>query len=282
LDSPKNDRYRDRQPLKAGDYIDVTVAAFRSEQKNGEKPAGSGAAAGTDSGSDKKNTNDAVVDTLKKAIPTLDIGDSKAALIRKIKFKINEIAEDGSLHLSFTRKSTNVDEHNAVDIAAVLPYEPQKREDEIATTDLTNIRWREVTDGQRTQRESDIWEDEYTLRLSGFSEARSKIALDLENKRQKLVEVKKQMENRLVAFGAERQTVAKEREKYEKLRSALEKEMRELKAELEKIRSIPEKPASENQKKDDAASPPKSAGAKAVTKEEGRESDAKLLKSETM
>ena len=61
------------------------------------------------------------------------------------------------------------------------------------------------------ERKSVNWEDEYSLRISGFDETKSKMAAGLEEKREQLKSVRDKLENELKSFDGERKLMTTER-----------------------------------------------------------------------
>ena len=82
------------------------------------------------------------------------------------------------------------------------------------------------------------WQDEYTLRISGFDEAKSKMAAELESKRQDLVKLRDQVRTRLETMGSERRQWAKERDSWIKKRAEDKVKMEQAGKEKEEQKAI--------------------------------------------
>ncbi|MBF0442443.1 MAG: hypothetical protein HQK54_11105 [Oligoflexales bacterium] len=77
---------------------------------------------------------------------------------------------------------------------------------------MADVRFSETTENDYLENNSLTWQDEYTLRLSGFSEAKSKMAMELERKKKDLAKAKEQLEIKIKNFASERRILTKERE----------------------------------------------------------------------
>jgi chromosome segregation ATPase len=126
------------------------------------------------------------------------------------------------------------------------------------TNDLVDVRWSEKTGQELATRQSSRWEDEYSLRLSGFREAKSKAAAEMEEQQRRLNDTKEALTQRLKNFSKERQAYTKERaEIFDKNTKQTEK-MNELetkvKEQQEEIATL--KPAEETVSEEDGAKKP--------------------------
>lgn len=202
LDDSRNYLYTDKGPFTVGTYLDVAVASSRSPVKE-------------EGASDKEvAAGDAVEDTLIKALPALEPSDEKATMIKKFKMKVAHRYPNGDVLALVERSSKSNLEDSDIVIQARIPYGRLTSEAPLTTDDLVAVRMIETTGGDTVERSSLSWEDEYTLRMSGFNEAKSKMALELDSKRSQLKRVKDQLRGRLEALGKERKTMAKERNKF--------------------------------------------------------------------
>ncbi len=160
---------------------------------------------------DKADKED-IDSTLIKAFPKLEPADAEPRLIKRFKMKIAKKLENGDVELVFDRRSLRNQSGHELIISAKAPYEKLLAGATLTTEDLTEIRWTETGEGDLVESESPLWEDEYSLRLSGFSEEKSKHALVLEEQRKQLLDIQKTLENRLKSFGNERREMTKQRE----------------------------------------------------------------------
>ena len=232
-----NELFKDKVPLKPGDLIDIKVASVHMDRKEGGKKDDKKDKEAKKSG--EKDTGDGgksdeVVDTMRHALPDLDMPEGQRPVMKYIKFRVLGVEDSGDVKLAYRRTSKNQTDDKEINITAILPKERLNQSDEVTTNDLTAIQWDETDAEQHIARSSDEWEDEYTLRLSGFSEARSRMALELEAKKQQLIEIRKQLDSKLSGFKSERMQLAKDRQKLEDTRQNMEKENRDLKAMAEK------------------------------------------------
>lgn len=193
-----------------GRYIRVKVTLNRQNEKGGSAPKEKEAKA-----KDSKETakGDDVEQELLKALPDLEPAQKgDPALIKAFKMRIEHRYSNGDVLATFTRKSTSHAQSGQVVLQARIPYEHLVSGEDVTTDDLTEVRLSEWTGGEQLERVSSGWEDEYALRLSGFTEAKSKAAQDLEDKRAKLKEAGDKLETRMKSFGEERRQMAKQRE----------------------------------------------------------------------
>ena len=112
----------------------------------------------------------------------------------------------------FRRRSVSGDQAHEIRFIARIPFSSISSGEPLSTNDLTAIEWVESSDGVVTERKSVGWEDEYSMRISGFDEIRSKSAMALEEKRKQLLDVRNRLDSRLKTFSDERNQLAKQRE----------------------------------------------------------------------
>lgn len=183
---------------------------------------------------------------LLKALPNLDPGATavdKPTLVKSFKSQVIDIRDNGDVVVAYHRRSIRADQAADLLIKAVVPYEALTDRDNITTAKLEDIQLRESQDGDLIERMSSNWEDEYTLRMSGFDEAKSKSALALEDQRNQIKEAKGKVVAQIKSLGNERNTMAKERQGLldakkkddEKIKS-LEEQIKERDAEIEKLK----------------------------------------------
>lgn len=220
-------------PLAPGSAVLVKVASKAGAKGEGETAGDSRGAAGGPAAGDVGADLEAII----KSLPNLDAGSANPPLVKQFRMIVTRILDNGDYEGVYKRVSQSGSESNAFEINARIPREVAVNRGDVSTTDLSDVTFFESRDGALTTRESSEWEDEYTLRLSGFTEARSQAALDLEGKRQQLDEAKKKVETKLQTMGAERRQVAKERETLAKEKNELDQKMRQLNEELETLRS---------------------------------------------
>ena len=238
--SGNNELFRDNIPLRPGDIVDIRIASMRMEKKEGlgieDKKSKDTKKPGEKESPSESGKSDEVVDAMRKALPDLDMPAGQFSALKFVKFRVMEVDDSGNAKVAYRRASQNQTDNKEILVTAVLPKERMAKNDGPSTNDLTVVKWDETDAGQRIERSSDQWEDEYTLRLSGFSEARSRVALELEAKKQQMMEIRKQLETKLIGFKAEREQLSKDRLKLDDMRQNMEKENRELKAQAEKAK----------------------------------------------
>jgi hypothetical protein len=207
VDDERNYLFAARGPLIVGRFIDVDVNSNRlvekpAEGKIPEKSVGDAAKA-------EKNNDD----ELMKSLPNLEPSSPDARPIHRFKMKIAHRFPNGDVLAIAERESVASQNQNNLSIQARIPYDRLISGSPISTDDLTEITMNESSDGEAIDRRSATWEDEYTLRMSGFNEANSKVAARLDQQRDQLRKIRDELKNRLIALGKERETMAGERNK---------------------------------------------------------------------
>jgi chromosome segregation ATPase len=148
-----------------------------------------------------------------EALPTFAPSSEKAKPITKIRFKVLKKLPNGDALVETYRTSKNKYESNQIRAKARIPSEKIQSNDLITTADLQDVEFFQFENSQSTERESIGWEDEYTLRFSGFNEAKSKAALELERKRKELMDLRDRLQQRIGNVSKERTKVAADRMK---------------------------------------------------------------------
>jgi len=193
-------------PVSVGRFISFNVVSKRIDKKPGS-------AAGVD-GAEKKSGGDEITNELLSALPDLSPSEpGEKSALKRIDMRIAHRYENGDALVTLQRTSIVDGEANEISISGRVPYDRLISGKQLTTDDLNEVKFNESNEGQLSERYSSAWEDEYTLRLSGFNEASSKIAMDLESKRQRLDEVKDRVKGQIESMSKERQKVADERER---------------------------------------------------------------------
>jgi hypothetical protein len=191
----------DNMPIGVGSTITLFVKEVR----------------GGDSG-DSSNQNlkeedaDALTKELLDGLPNLAPEEgSNRKTITKIQTKVVERLKNGDLVVEAQRSSEALGKVNHLFFRATVPSDKLKNSSSAAITDLVDVTFQEQDRTGYSERRSSGWEDEYTLRYSGFVEVPSKLARRLEGDRQSLLSMRKRLENRVHSFKNERDKIAKER-----------------------------------------------------------------------
>ncbi|RYZ55392.1 MAG: hypothetical protein EOP07_14310 [Proteobacteria bacterium] len=218
LKNPDTYLFTDAPRGELGEFLDVFVTVNRSE-----KPATPAAAP-----ADPAAKGKAVQDELIAALPKLEPAIADAKMPSLIKMKVVRKMENGDIIVEAARASQNEWEANSQRATARIPHAKITGRADISTADLADVHWSESVNGTMTERESNTWEDEYSMRWAGFDEARSKVALDLENKRKDLEKVKDRLKDKIVNVGRERNKLAAEKDKVDVLRREAEDKLNDL------------------------------------------------------
>ena len=210
LNDPRAYLFGFERPIEVGMFLDVKIASNRADQK-GESNAASAEPGGA-TPTDSKDAKGVDEESLLKSLPNLEPGGkNKPVLLKSVKMQILERFDNGDVLVMYRRRSIREGQGAAVDVTARVPAEALARVDNITTQDLADVDWRESFNGDAVERKSANWEDEYSLRLSGFDETKSKDAIGLDEKREQLKNVRDKLENEMKGFSGERQKFSKER-----------------------------------------------------------------------
>jgi hypothetical protein len=238
-DNERNYLFTPTGPLNVGRFVKIQVVANRQgerkkdgtakgkdKDKDKEKDkAGKGAKAGAGKGDgdgkgDGKGGDELEAELL-KALPDLEPAEKgEIPLLKDFKMQIVHRYENGDVLAMLDRKSQYEDHTNEVTVQARIPYDRLASGDDLTTEDLLDVHMLQSHAGELADRHSSGWEDEYSLRLSGFSEAKSKVAMELEDQRKKLKEADEKAETKIKAFGEERRQFAKQRDELNQKKAA--------------------------------------------------------------
>ncbi|MFW7377894.1 MAG: hypothetical protein ACOH5I_03680 [Oligoflexus sp.] len=224
LDNPQNYLFYDKPRGDPGDVLNVFV-------RSSNTPTDEASTAAANPGGAELSPEQLEQDLL-AALPQLTPGEDKPPMITKIPFKVMRRLANGDAIVEYFRSSKNQTESNAIKIQARLPRHILQSNKAILTSDLRDVSWYQNQKQQLTERQSLNWEDEYTLRLSGFEEAKSQEALQLESKRKELVQLRDRLRQRIISLGQEKQLVVKERDRVGQMKNEIEKKIGDLESEV--------------------------------------------------
>ncbi len=232
LYNPEDERnwlFTSTGPLNVGRFLTIKLASNRQDPAaKGKDPKAAVAA--------EEKKGDAIEAELLKAIPDLAPAvPGETSLLKAFKMKIVHRYDNGDV-LAMTERNSRVGETetdvHAIQVKARIPYDRLASGDPLTTEDLLAVKFIESQDGELADRDSSGWEDEYSLRLSGYTEAKSKVAMEIDDKRRQLDDAKGKLENQVKSFSKERETVAKTREDLAKRKTAQEEKLRTVTDEL--------------------------------------------------
>lgn len=229
VNDESNYLFASRPPLVPGKYLDVFVASNRSAKEKDNE------AENIDE-SVKEEITDEEAKSLVESIPSLTPADpSSKHLLKKFRMKILRVFPNGDVLGVVGRSSENQHSKHSIDVSARIPYASLVSGRPLTTEDLSDVSFEEADGGEQIVRRSTSWEDEYSLRLSGFNEAESRYAQDLADKRKRLENLRKQLKNRIVAHGKERNNTAKQRAELLKEKSENMKKIDELQSKIAEL-----------------------------------------------
>lgn len=218
LEDERNFLYSSAGPHKIGRFVSVKIASnLKPKEKKPE-----------DAKKDDKAAKDDVEKEILEAIPDLAPADESTRLLDQMKMEIKHRFDNGDVLAMFKRRSSSANDLEDMTVSARIPYDRLMAGDTLTTDDLIDVKMVASKDGELIESRSSGWEDEYSLRLSGFDEAKSKTAMELEDKRRKLEEARKNLQNRVKSFGKERDLVAKQRDELSKEKAKMDEEKAQL------------------------------------------------------
>lgn len=207
-------------PLRAGMLLEIKVSTSRlpavGDQTKSQK------------GSSKSGDVGAGPEGLTAALPKLEPAVAGAGPLKSFKMRLDSILPNGDGIVSVTRRSSRTGDFHEIYAKARIPAEQMIPGAELSTSDLFDVAWMDFDGMQTTERHSTAWEDEYSLRLSGFEELRSKEALAVEEGRRQV-----QIEKDKVSEEARR--IADERGRSAKQRDELQQKLREAEAKIAEL-----------------------------------------------
>jgi hypothetical protein len=213
VDDERNYLFASTGPQTIGRYLDINVVSNRTDAAKAAKP-GPVKTAEEQKAEDLAKSQDEIQKELLGSLPDLNPAGTPEdpALIKSFKVRIVHRYSNGDVLAMLSRQSTSEDQLKDVNIETRIPFDRLASGEPLTTRDLIDVKYHENNDGEITDRTSTGWEDEYSLRLSGFDEAKSKGATDLADKRKKLEEATKKLETRMKSFGEERNLLSKEKQ----------------------------------------------------------------------
>jgi DNA repair exonuclease SbcCD ATPase subunit len=210
VDDPRSFLMPTPMPVRVGSVIEIKTSSNRLDA--GSSADEKGKAKGKDVVAKADEKNQKLEDELMKALPNLEPGtENRPSIVKSFNAKVIEVRENGDAVVSYHRQSIRSDQASDLLIRAVVPQEALSDRDNIKTTQLRDVAIRESLDGEVSDRVSENWEDEYTLRMSGFDEAKSKSAVALDSQKKQLQEARDKVVQQIKSLGQERNSMAKER-----------------------------------------------------------------------
>lgn len=236
--NPNNYLFLSKTPLNVGDYVTIKVLALkrRVQSTNNINDSNSATNQQSEQASDiaqaADNNSDKSLEDMIQSFPNLAPENSNTRLLKQFKMRVTQIDSNGDVYMMLERNSINQNGSKNIQVKAKLSLAKYLAKDEITTEDIFDINWLENDSSNITERYSYQWEDEYTLRLSGFTETKSRLAQQLEEQRKYLASVRDKLRNQVISLNKERQTMNKERAKLLKDKQDAENKIKELEAAL--------------------------------------------------
>lgn len=215
LDDERNFLYTSATPHRVGRFVTVKIAT--NLQKEEKKPDESKKS----DGASKDNIEKEIIDAIPELAPA---DEGKTKLLDHLKMEIKHTFDNGDVLALLKRRSVSGVDVEDMTVSARIPYDRLMGGDALTTDDLIDVKFVSSKDGEIVESRSSGWEDEYSLRLSGFDEAKSKFAKNLDDKRRKIEEASKKLQSRLKSFSKEREQVAKQRDELSQEKSKFDAE----------------------------------------------------------
>ncbi|MEY4630702.1 MAG: hypothetical protein RIQ81_822 [Pseudomonadota bacterium] len=242
-----------RSPMRPGMFLDIEVITARGVKAEDKKQGGASKAEA------------APADGLTASIPKLEPLEPGAAPLKSFKARLETILPGGDGVISVTRSSSRNGEFREFHAKALVPAEKMVPGGKLSTADLYDVAWTDYDGTQATERRSTSWEDEYSLRLSGFEELRSKEAIAVE-------EGRRQVELAREKLAEESRKMNDERTRSAKQRDELQQKLRETEAKVAELqKNVPAPAPAADGKTTDA----KATDAKAADATKGGKTDDK-------
>ena len=228
-DDERNFLFTHSGPLTVGKFVKVRVVPNHLMDDKATAASGSEGGKGGGKGKGDNAKPDEVEAELLKALPEMaPAGKEHPAFVAAFKMKITQRFPNGDVLANFTRKSVVGEQERELVAEARVPYDRLTSGDDLTTDDLVDVHFREVRGNDLADRSSPSWEDDYSLRLSGFSEAKSKVAQDLQDQKQHLADAAAKLETKIKSFGEDRRQLVKQRDDLNKKKSEAETKSAEL------------------------------------------------------
>lgn len=234
--NPMANLYGPPQRALVGSVLEVFVRANAESEKQAENDQNSNVA---------ERSADELEKDLLAALPELKgEDDSQPRVMTKIPFKIIRKLENGDVLANYRRMSESDGSENLIDVNVKIPAEVVASQRPITTSNLQDIDWQQLKDTKTIRKQSLAWEDEYSLRISGFTEAKSKEAIDLEKKRRDLMALRDTVRNRIIGLGQQRRVLNDEKQKVEQMKNQMDQKVSNLES------AIAEKDSTINEQKE--------------------------------
>lgn len=231
LDSNDNYLFIKNSPHTIGKHFDFIITSNREPINAKDSPD-------TETEEDKENPDE--LKELFKDFPELVRDDKQDLEITRLKMKAIKKYPNGDYLVEYKRNSLSDAQGQQIIVRARISGGMLKAPGTLSTDDLSDIYFVENAKNEVLERKSTGWEDEYTLRINGFSEAKSKMAQNLVRQKRELDKVKEKMATKLKSVGKERKQMAKERdgllENLEETKKASEEMNTKLTEKAEKIK----------------------------------------------
>ncbi len=204
-------------PLRSGMLLEIKVLTSRSPALGDQSKSQKGSSKSGDVANGPEG--------LTAALPKLEPTAAGAGPLKSFKMRLDSILPNGDGIVTVSRRSSRAGDFHEVYAKAKIPAEQMIPGAELSTSDLFDVAWMDFDGMQATERHSTAWEDEYSLRLSGFEELRSKEALAVEEGRRQ-VQIDKDK------VSEESRKMADERARSAKQRDELQQKLREAEARI--------------------------------------------------
>lgn len=211
-----------QKKLEVGDYLQVAVKQRQKVDAKSidgaqvDSPStsiGNGGGELAENAAGVQSTRQKLEEELLKELPDLTpTAADRPAMLTELAMEVTSRLANGDLMIQSRRNSISPYESHEIKVTARLPYSATSSGEPITTNDLVDVSLVDIRRGEVISRSATGWEDEYSLRLSGFDESKSIVARELQERQKKLTAARIKLEKRIRSFAAEKADVLKLRE----------------------------------------------------------------------
>jgi flagellar basal body L-ring protein FlgH len=253
------------RPAELGDTLEIEIVqkqrAVQSADPDKVSPTlnqGKSESDGRESSQATSNEGGSARDKLEqellKELPDLaPSSGERPQMLTRLAMEVTGKLPNGDITVQSRRNSVSPSESHSIKISARIPFSAVSAGEGITTDDLVDVVLVDTKRGEIITRSASGWEDEYSLRISGFDESKSLAARELQEKQRSLLVARGKLEKRMKSFAAERSDVLKMRENLQRSAKA-----EEGKSELGQ--AVPKKDSTQSGKQEETERAEKSEG----------------------
>ena len=245
------------------DYVDIKNAGAPESERDSDDAEGDeeGSGNSNDANAELPEERDELLNRLEQIFPSLKPSKSnRPNLIKTLPMKVVHRDPDGTVQLLYERGSKSNSHTNDLRVVAEVDSRQIDQKGTVSSFHLRNVKLLHFDGSETISRTSNRWEDEFSLRVAGFSEAMSADAVRMNDMRRDLKRLGEEVRDQIISLRTQRRAMSKERDKLVAERKvdrdtigALEKTVDQQKATIseqkraiEEFEAIEDKPSDEN------------------------------------